>query len=193
MEWFNGININKTFILFLIYFYSLLRLLRWGGEGVVFCFITLHSTYILYIIYNYYLHLLSISLCLHGWWANRDDDYWSHRCTLLAHETRGSPQVVGSNDEGGHPEGHGDAEGCIEDDVVLTDVLAVESSVLAIASVVHVVVQHGSIDDHSCNWGNPASKEDPEELQWIFRLHSSDWEWESKRGEEGSKDKKREM
>ena len=71
--------------------------------------------------------------------------------TLLAHETRGSPQVVGSNDEGGHPEGHGDAEGCIEDDVVLADVLAVEASVLAIASVVHVVVQHGPIDDYSCN------------------------------------------
>ena len=92
----------------------------------------------------------SISWHLHGGGANRDD--WGHgSSTLLAHETRGSPQVVGSNDEGGYPEGHRDAEGCIDDGVVLTDVLAVETSILAIASVVHVVVEHGSVDDHHCN------------------------------------------
>ena len=67
------------------------------------------------------------------------------------HETRGSPRVICSNDEGGDPEGHRDAEGCIDDGVVLTDVLTVEGSILAIASVVHVVVEHGSVDNHHCN------------------------------------------
>ena len=115
-------------------------------------FLLQYFTFYLHIVQ--YLHLVitsffSISWHLHGGGADRD--HWSHRCTLLAHETRGSPQVVGSNDEGGYPEGHGDAEGCIDDGVVLTDVLAVEPSVLAIASVVHVVVEHGSVDNHHCN------------------------------------------
>ena len=90
--------------------------------------------------------------CLHGGGANRD--HWSHgSSTLLAHEKRDSPQVICSNNEGGDPplEGHGDAKGCIDDGVVLADVLAVEGSILAIASVVHVVVEHGSVDDHHSN------------------------------------------
>ena len=73
------------------------------------------------------------------------------RGSLLAHETRGSPQVVSTNDEGGDPESNGDTKGSVGDDVVLTDVLAVGASVLAIASIVHVVVEHGSVDDHHCN------------------------------------------
>ena len=49
--------------------------------------------------------------------------------------------------------------------MVLADALACETSVLAIASIVHVVVEEGSIDDHHYNCSDPATEENPEELQ----------------------------
>ena len=163
MEWYNIINKASFILLFLLQF-LLFYLDYLDGVGMVGreSFLLWYFTFYLHIVQ--YLQLLITSFsCLHGGGANRDD--WGHgSSTFLAHETRGSPQVVGSNDEGGHPEGHGDAEGCIDDGVVLTDVLAVESSVLAIASVVHVVVEHGSVDNHHCNWGDPSSEKSPEEL-----------------------------